>query len=115
MMITTQVTDIARGVPGPRIPVELDVFITGQGWREVGHGITTLDGLIEDFGEPAAPGVYRLSFDVGAYNPHSFFPSITVTFEVRDPEEKYHIPLFLSDFGYSTCRDAAGVMRGTKA
>ena len=32
-------------------------------------------------------------------------------FEIKDPEEKYHIPLFISDFGYSFCRDAAGAIQ----
>ena len=55
MMITTHVLDIARGCPAGRIPVELDLFITGQGWREVGHGLTNDEGSIADFGEPPPP------------------------------------------------------------
>ncbi len=39
-MITTQVLDTARGAPAARIPVQLDIFITGQGWHEVGHSVT---------------------------------------------------------------------------
>ena len=105
-MITTYVLDTARGAPAPRIPVELDTFITGHGWHEVGRGITSHDGRIMDFGEPAAAGVYRLMFDVGSYMPQAFFPSITVTFEVRDPEEQFHVPLLLSPFGYTTYRES---------
>jgi len=100
-MITTQVTDISRGRPAARIPVELDVFITGHGWREVGHGITNDEGAILDFGEPAAAGVYRMMFDVASYMPHAFFPSIAVTFEVRDPAPEIRVPLLLSTFGYT--------------
>ncbi len=103
-MITTQVLDTARGAPAARIPVQLDIFIAGQGWREVGHGITTEDGRVLDFGEPLAEGIYRLMFDVAVYMPNSFYPSIAVTFEVRNPTERYHLPLLLSPFGYSTCR-----------
>lgn len=104
MMITTQVQDSARGVPGARISVELDLFITGQGWKEVGHGLTNVEGRITEFGELAVPGIYRLTFDIAGYIPDSFFPSIAVTFDVRDPSEVYHIPLVLSPFGYSTYR-----------
>ena len=103
-MITTHVQDATRGLPAERLPVELDVFITGHGWREVGRGITNEDGTILTFGEPAAAGVYRLMFDVASYMPHSFFPSIAVTFEVHDPTELCHIPLLLSPFGYTVCR-----------
>jgi 5-hydroxyisourate hydrolase len=104
MMITTHVLDTARGLPAALIPVQLDMFITGHGWREIGHGITNDDGRIGDFGEPAASGVYRLMFDIAAYLPSAFFPSIAVTFEVRDPNDHYHLPLLLSPFGYSTYR-----------
>ena len=103
-MITTHVLDIARGAPASRVPVELDLFITGHGWREVGHGLTNPEGRVEDFGEPSAVGIYRLVFDVAAYMPNAFFPSISVTFDVRDAGERYHVPLLLSHFGYSTYR-----------
>jgi 5-hydroxyisourate hydrolase len=103
-MITTQVQDTSRGAPAARIPVQLDVFINGQGWREVGQAITGSDGRVLDFFEPAVAGVYRIMFDVAAYMPHAFYPSITITFEVHDPAEHYHLPLLLSPYGYSTHR-----------
>ncbi len=103
-MITTQVLDTARGASASRIPVQLDIFITGQGWHEVGHGITGSDGRVLDFGEPAVAGVYRMMFDVASYMPHSFYPSIAITFEVQQPNEHYHLPLLLSPYGYSTYR-----------
>lgn len=103
-MITTQVVDTARGVAAARVPVQLDYFVTGQGWREVGHGVTNAEGCISDFGEHPAPGIYRLMFDVASYISDAFFPSISITFEVRDPTERHHIPLHLSPFGYSTHR-----------
>ncbi len=104
MMITTQVQDSSHGTPGARIPVELDIFITGQGWKEVGYGITNTEGRIDEFGEPPAAGIYRLMVDVATVLPDAFFPSITITFEVRDPSERYHIPLVLSPYGYTTYR-----------
>ena len=103
-MITTQVLDTVRGCPAANINVELDILITGHGWREVGHGVTTADGRILDFGEPAGTGIYRLMFDVASYMPESFFPSVTVTFEVRNMTEPHHVPLLLSTYGYSTFR-----------
>jgi len=104
MMITTQVSDAVRGRPAQRIAVELDVFITGHGWHEVGHGVTNDEGQVLDFGEPPAAGVYRMMFDVASYLPEAFFPSIAITFEVRDPAERFHIPLLLSPFGYAAYR-----------
>jgi 5-hydroxyisourate hydrolase len=103
-MISTHVLDTARGRAAERIPVELDMFISGHGWHEVGRGITNGDGRISDFGEPPAEGIYRLMFDVASYEHDAFFPSITITFDVRDPNQHYHVPLLFSPFGYSTYR-----------
>jgi len=103
-MITTHVLDTSRGCPASRVPIELDVFITGHGWREVGRGVSNDEGRVLGFGEPAAEGVYRLVFDVASYDPDVFFPSIAVTFEVRDQEAHYHLPLLLSRFGYTAYR-----------
>jgi 5-hydroxyisourate hydrolase len=104
-MISTYVLDTARGLPAPRLPVQLDVFITGHGWREAGHGVTDQGGRIADFGEPPAAGIYRLMYDIAAYNPRSFFPSIAVTFDVEDAGDHYHMPLVLSPFSYITYRE----------
>ncbi len=41
----------------------------------------------------------------------AFFPEVQITFNVRDPDEHFHIPLLLSPFGYSTYR---GVMRANQ-
>jgi 5-hydroxyisourate hydrolase len=96
---------VSRGAPVYRMPVQLDTFITGRGWHEVGSGVTNLEGKVLEFGERPAAGVYRLMFDVAAYSPDAFFPSVTITFEVKDTGERYHIPLVLSSFGYSTYRE----------
>ena len=97
---------MSEGCAGARIPVELDVFISGHGFREVGRGVTDDQGCIHDFGEPAGQGIYRLMYDIESYNPQSFFPSIAVTFEVRNELEHFHIPLLLSRFGYSVYRES---------
>ena len=57
---------------------------------------------------PLAEGTYRLTFDTAAYfdarKISSFYPRVTVEFEVRDTASHYHVPLLLSPFGYSTYR-----------
>lgn len=103
-MISTEIVDTVRGCPAVRIPVELDYFITGHGWKPMGQGISNDQGLVEAFGESPAPGIYRLSFDVASYAADAFFPSISVLFEVRDAGAGYHLPLLLSAYGYSTYR-----------
>ena len=34
----------------------------------------------------------------------TFFPSVEVAFEIKDPAQHYHVPLLISPFAYSTYR-----------
>lgn len=103
-MISTEIVDTVRGSPAARVPVELDYFITGHGWKQVGQGISNEQGRVETFGEPPAEGIYRLSFDVASRLADAFFPSISVVIDVRDSGAAYHLPLLLSAYGYSVYR-----------
>ena len=53
-------------------------------------------------------GVYRITFGSGAYfaarGSATFYPEVSVTFELTEPDEHYHVPLLLSPFAYSTYR-----------
>ena len=109
--ITTHVLDTTRGCPAAGVPVTLELVDPKEQWRLVGNGTTDGNGrlrtlLAEDV-EPI-PGVYRLTFETRAYfdalGLRTFFPQVTVTFEVRKGEAHYHVPLLLSPFGYSTYR-----------
>jgi 5-hydroxyisourate hydrolase len=57
---------------------------------------------------PFQSGTYRLLFDTGAYfraqGVETFYSQVSVTFEVRNPGEHYHVPLLLSPWGYTTYR-----------
>lgn len=117
--ITTHVLDLGSGRTGEGIRVLLRRK-EGESWREIGSGVTNADGRVEDLlpkGARAEPGTYSLTFVVDASpGPSSpskkipgsslspFFPEITITFVVTDPEQHYHVPLLLSPFGYSTYR-----------
>lgn len=79
-------------------------------WRPVGRGTTDEKGRVSTLTSGAiAPGTYRLTFDLSAYHKgHGvavpFFPEAKITFNVRDPDEHYHVPIVISPFGYSTYR-----------
>jgi 5-hydroxyisourate hydrolase len=109
--ITTHVLDTARGKPAAGVPVVLEVQAEGGGWEAVGQGETDADGRLRSLlgeGVTVGAGVYRLTFDVGAYfgarGVESFYPSVAVVFRVRDGAEHHHVPLLLSPYGYSTYR-----------
>lgn len=53
-------------------------------------------------------GWYKVTFKTGDYfksqNMNTFFPVIPVIFNVTKQNQKLHIPLLLSQYGYSTYR-----------
>ena len=108
-MITTHVLDIARGEPAVGITVILELRQASE-WTPVGRGTTDEKGRLSTLTEgPVSPGTYRLTFDIGSFHRNQglnvpFFPEVRITFNVRDPDELFHIPLLLSPFGYSTYR-----------
>jgi 5-hydroxyisourate hydrolase len=104
--ITTHVLDTTRGRPAAGIPVTLDFRISEQEWTRVGTGVTDTDGRVRtlmDAGAGLTKGVYRLTFDVDSYQP-GFYPQVVLVFRVENPEEHYHVPLLLGQFGYTTYR-----------
>jgi 5-hydroxyisourate hydrolase len=108
--ITTHVLDTARGRPAAGIPVALEGR-TGREWLAIGTGVTDTDGRCRTLLAPGAAlvaGIYRLTFDTASYfasdGVQSFYPEVRVTFEVRDPQQHYHVPLLISPYGYTTYR-----------
>ena len=109
--ITTHVLDTARGRPADGVPVVLERVDVGSPVRELGRGVTDSDGRLRTLlpsGEALGAGTYRLTFDVETYfralGADAFYPSVSVSFRVRDPGQHYHVPLLLSPYGYSTYR-----------
>lgn len=108
--ITIHVLDTSRGKPAAGVAVILEQA-DGKEWRELAKGKTDGDGRIDSLlpkNKSVVAGIYRVTFESGAYfaetKTKTFYPRITVVFEVVDPQEHYHIPLLLSPFGYSTYR-----------
>jgi 5-hydroxyisourate hydrolase len=111
--LSTHVLDAMNGRPAGGVRVLLE-YRQADRWARVGSGMTGPDGRLDgrhgDWIPPGEPGqgVYRLSFDSGGYFGErgiaSFYPEISVCFEVSSPGEHYHVPLLLSPFAYSTYR-----------
>lgn len=107
--LTTHVLDTARGCPVANLAVTLFQQIEGD-WQQRAAGLTDSDGRIGDLLEPGGleAGIYRLIFATGdyfaAHSQTGFYPSVAIDFEVRQPEQHYHVPLLLSPYGYSTYR-----------
>jgi 5-hydroxyisourate hydrolase len=107
--ITTHVLDTALGRPARGVPVTLEIQ-DDDGWRELASGQTNDDGRVADLLAPGSlrAATYRITFDTSAYYAATaspgFYPSVTVVFTVRAPDQHHHVPLLLSPFGYSTYR-----------
>ena len=111
MTLSTHVLDATTGRPAAGVPVRLERGGDG-GWEPAGQGQTDADGRLRLSGPGGAagfePGVYRITFGTGGYfrarHVASFYPEVTITFEMTGPDEHYHVPLLLSPFAYSTYR-----------
>jgi 5-hydroxyisourate hydrolase len=111
MSVTTHVLDLRAGRPAAGVHVALDVRDGDGGWRRLGEGTTDLDGRLSGL-LPAdrrlGAGAHRLVFDTRSWfadqGVESFYPEVSVVFEVVDPTQRFHLPLLLSPFGYSTYR-----------
>jgi 5-hydroxyisourate hydrolase len=130
-VVSTHILDTVRGEPASGVVVRLErAAQRGEDCdsgrlaeaglaAEIGQGTTDLDGRITDFGAGTLePGAYRLVFETGPYlsamHPGrpgggegaggAFFPEVVVTFLADGHRSRYHIPLLLSPFSYTTYR-----------
>jgi len=109
--ITTHVLDAMNGKPAAGIVVRLERHAVDRrktgAWAQVAESQTDADGRCRDLAESALPGVYRLTFETGAYlmrhGRKSIYPEIQITFTCSG-DEHYHLPVLLSDNSYTTYR-----------
>lgn len=106
-MISTHILDTSSGKPAMNVWVSLEKKKTSEEWVCLKREQTNSDGRI-NFDCPYESGIYRLNFETEDYflknNMESFFQSTPVIFKVIDTQRKYHVPLLLNPYGYSTYR-----------
>jgi 5-hydroxyisourate hydrolase len=104
MSISTHVLDATTGRPAAGLALTLSQR-AGDGWVDLGHRVTDADGRVGDLAGEVAAGVYRITFQTGAYlGDAAFYPEVVVVFRVAEPAAHHHVPLLLSPFAYSTYR-----------
>ncbi|NBD09315.1 MULTISPECIES: hydroxyisourate hydrolase [Corallococcus] len=108
--LSTHVLDTSTGRPAEGLSLVLEAK-AGESFQERSRGVTNADGRVKDLSganTKLEPGVYRLTFDTGAWfqarGQRGFYPYVQVVFEVTATDEHYHVPLLLSPFGFSTYR-----------
>lgn len=108
--ISTHVLDTARGQPAAGVPVALECGGTAGAWTEIARGVTDADGRIADLHANGAlpAGDYRLRFGTAAYAQAQgqtvFYPEVVIHVRLDGSGGRYHLPLLLCPFGYSTYR-----------
>ncbi|AQT81269.1 hydroxyisourate hydrolase [Mycolicibacterium litorale] len=104
--LSTHVLDAAAGTPAAGVAVTL-LGPDDAGGNPVTTAVTDADGRIS-FGADLVAGVHRLRFDTGGYfagrGITTFYPEVVITFDIDDAAGKYHVPLLLSPYAYSTYR-----------
>ncbi|WP_422732518.1 hydroxyisourate hydrolase [Leclercia pneumoniae] len=106
--LSVHILNQQTGVPSSDVTVTLEKEQQGN-WAQLASDKTDQDGRIKSLypqDKEMEPGVYRVVFKTGDYfksqKADSFFPEIPVLFTVTRTNEKLHIPLLLSQYGYST-------------
>jgi 5-hydroxyisourate hydrolase len=109
--ISTHVLDTSLGKPAAGMFVSLAMRQADGSWKTLAYGATDADGRWRPSAaneSSLTPGTYRLMFDTAAYflarKAEAFYPSVDITFTIRDATEHHHVPLLLCPYSYSTYR-----------
>ena len=106
--LSVHILNQQTGQPSPSVTVTLEKQQQDK-WTTLASAKTDQDGRIKSLfpqDQDMQPGVYKVTFKTQEYfrsqKLDSFFPEIPVLFTVTRTNEKLHIPLLLSQYGYST-------------
>jgi 5-hydroxyisourate hydrolase len=103
--LSTHVLDTARGRPAAGMKIELwsrDRSALLKTVRTNADGRTDAPLLT---GDDMKAGAYEIVFHVGDYfGDKSFLDEVPVRFTISDAQAKYHVPLLVTPWAYSTYR-----------
>jgi 5-hydroxyisourate hydrolase len=103
--LTTHVLDTMRGIPAAGMKIELWSLDQSKMLKSMQ---TNSDGRVDEpllAGDEMRPGSYELIFFVGDYfGEKRFLDDVPVRFVISDAAAKYHVPLLVSPWSYSTYR-----------
>ena len=112
--LSTHVLDMTKGGAAAGVRIELHRFDAEGLPRHLATTVTNADGRTDEpllAGDSLTAGTYRLTFHVGDYFTRAgsadacrFLREVLVVFGIDDPAGKYHVPLLVSPWGYSTYR-----------
>ncbi len=113
--LSTHVLDIHGGKPAQGVAIELwELSEAGQD-RLLLRAVTNRDGRTDKpliAGRPVPIGTYELRFDAGGYftaagvasSDPPYLGVVPIRFSIAEPEGRYHVPLVMTPWSYSTYR-----------
>ena len=103
-MISTHILDTTKGVAAQGVKVILSKKVDDL-WQELVRGETNADGRFVFENEKVA-GDYQIEFIIEDYfkGEEHFFLNTPVRFKISNLDRKYHVPLLLNPYGFSTYR-----------
>ena len=112
--LTTHVLDLTSGRPAAGLKIDL-YRLNGDVREHVTSRVTNDDGRVDSpllEGDEFTVGIYESVFQAGEYlyakdpnyEDNAFLGEVLIRFQIADASEHYHVPLLLSNYGYSTYR-----------
>lgn len=108
--LSVHVLNQQTGLPSQQMAVTLDKKV-GDKWVWLTTRQTDAQGRISELypeTEKFSQGDYRITFETGKYfsreNQATFYPQVPVIIRVENVNEHYHVPLLISQYGFSTYR-----------
>ncbi|QDP84420.1 hydroxyisourate hydrolase [Chryseobacterium sp. SNU WT5] len=108
--LSSHILDVSKGMPAPGVTIKLEKFNDAEKiWTSVEEKVTDKNGRIPDFlpNDKSNLGIYKLTYYTSEYfkkmNTESFYPWVEVVFQITNAD-RYHVPITLSAYGYSTYR-----------
>jgi 5-hydroxyisourate hydrolase len=114
-VLTTHVLDVTRGGPAAGVRVELSAVEPDGRLRPIRSARTNADGRTDTpllDGAEMVVGRYEIAFHVGEYFQAAgtslaqppFLDVVPVRFAIAEAGARYHVPLLVSPWSYSTYR-----------
>ncbi|ODQ48459.1 hypothetical protein PICMEDRAFT_70093 [Pichia membranifaciens NRRL Y-2026] len=119
--ITCHILDTTVGRPAANVLCEL-TYLSSPSSSAIATAYTNADGRVKEWSlanpsdassewitSELRPGLYKVRFNTLQYfsnmQRETFFPYVDIVFQIPEsPDAHYHIPLLLSNYGYSTYR-----------
>ena len=112
--LTTHVLDTAHGMPAANLAIDLYKIVENSELK-LKSVSTNEDGRCDEpllEGASFSSGKYKLVFHAASYLKANgeqlpevpFLDEVVISFGIDNAEQHYHVPLLLSEYGYSTYR-----------